>query len=298
MEINYLRVFFEVAQAGSFTEAAKRLNISQSALSRSVSLLEDEAGVKLFERSKNGITLTATGNEIFRQCEQLFQIADRIEHTLKGVREVCEGPLRFATTDHIANYLMPQPLQAFRQKYSKVIPSISIGTPDEITDKLLKGHCEFSLSFAKVALPQIEFRVLREEPMSLVVNAQVWHKTKGTTQNEKLSKVLSNLGYITSVGADIHKRPSRVLRELFGKTPPIGIEIDGQEAQKKICLAGGGIAYLAQFMVAHEIELNLLHKINVEHPHSFKLWLATRKGKDLTLVSKAFIKQLQNIEYS
>src|ERR1700676_3233220 len=111
MELNYLKVFFEVAKAGRFTEAAKRLNISQSALSRSVALLEESEGVKLFERSKKGVSLTQTGAEVFRHCEQLFQTVHKIEAVCRGVQEACEGQLRFATTDHVINYLLPQPLR-------------------------------------------------------------------------------------------------------------------------------------------------------------------------------------------
>src|SRR3954464_10487211 len=101
MELNHLRVFFEVARIGKFAEAAKRLNISQSALSRSVALLEEAEGVQLFERSKKGVSLTATGTEVFRHCEELFQTVHRISAICRGVHETCEGPFHFATTDHI-----------------------------------------------------------------------------------------------------------------------------------------------------------------------------------------------------
>src|ERR1700722_18280661 len=154
MELNHLRVFFEVAKAGRFTEAAQRLNISQSALSRSVALLEESEGVKLLERSKKGVVLTLTGAEVFRQCEQMFQMVRKIESVCRGVQETCEGPLRFGASDHIINFLLPQPLQSFRDRYPKVIPSMLIGTSDELLEKLLLTDCEFSLSFARVAAPQ------------------------------------------------------------------------------------------------------------------------------------------------
>lgn len=293
MELDHLRVFFEVAKAGRFTEAAERLHISQSALSRSVALLEDSAGVKLFERSKRGVTLTQVGAEVFRHCEQLFQTVHRIEDVCRGVQEVCQGPVRFASTDHIVNYLLPEPLQSFRQEYSKVIPSIFIGSPDEILEKMLNEDIEFSLSFAKVAGPQIEFEALREEPMALVVKASVWKAAKGGTISAKLNKVLESLGYIASIGAHAQTRPSRVLKELFDQIPPVMIEVNGQEAQKRICLAGGGVAYLSRFVVAAEIESGELYEIDVERPHVFKLWLAHRRGKDLSLAAKVFIEHLR-----
>lgn len=298
MELNHLRVFFEVAKVGRFTEAAKRLNISQSALSRSVALLEESEGVKLFERSKRGVTLTPTGEEVFRHCEQLFQTVQRIEAVCRGVQETCEGPLHFATTDHIINYLLPQPLRAFRSEHPLVIPSVFVGTPDEILERLLLTECEFSLSFAKVPAPQIEFEVLRNEPMALVVSADVWRRASGATHATKLNKVLATLGYISSIGAHTHNRPSRVLKELFGKTPPIAMEVNGQEPQKQLCLHGAGVAYLSRFMVAREIENGQLQEINVDQPHSFKLWLAVRRGKQLSVAAAAFLQSLRGLGWT
>ncbi|MEQ1672357.1 MAG: LysR family transcriptional regulator, partial [Hyphomicrobium sp.] len=102
MEVSYLKVFHEVARCGSFTEAAKHLNISQSSLSRAVLLLEESEGVQLFERSKRGVSLTSVGKEVFLRCESLFQNVRDIENLCRGSRESCEGRLAFAAADHIA----------------------------------------------------------------------------------------------------------------------------------------------------------------------------------------------------
>jgi DNA-binding transcriptional LysR family regulator len=289
MELNYLRAFFEVAQAGSFTEAALRVHVSQSALSRAVALLEDGEGVKLFERTRRGVTLTPVGEEVFRHCQQLFQTIGKIESLCRGTIETCEGPMRFATTDHVINYLLVKPLQAFREEFPNVVPEIDIGTPDEVIASLLSGESEFGLLFAKVVSPQIDFEPLREEPMTLVVQADVWKANKGANNAATLQKVIDKVGYISSIGASSQTRPSRVLIELFGRMPRVGFQANGQEAQKRVCLGGGGVAYLSRFMVAKEIGSGELHEIEVEHPHSFKLWLATKKGCFLSLSAKTFL---------
>ncbi|MEK7354819.1 MAG: LysR family transcriptional regulator, partial [Bdellovibrionota bacterium] len=259
MELNYLRVFYEVAKIGRFTEAAKRLHISQSALSRSVALLEEAQGVKLFERSKRGVALTAVGQDVFHYCEQLFQTVKRIEDVCSGTRETCEGPLRFATTDHVTNDLLVKPIQSFRREFPLVVPSLFTGTPDEIANALLNTDCEFGLLFTKIPLPQIDYDWIREEPMALVVHSEVWRENKSATTAATLNKVLDRVGYISSIGALTQTRPSRVLSELFGKMPRIGFEANGQETQKRVCLAKGGVAYLARFMVDDEIKSGQLY---------------------------------------
>lgn len=294
MELNHLKVFFEVAKIGRFTEAAQRLYISQSALSRSVALLEESLGVKLFERSKKGVSLTPVGNDVFQYCRQIFNTVEEVKRVCSGTRERCEGPLRFATTDHVTNYLLLGPLQEFRMDHPAVTPSVFTGTPDDIIANLLNTECEFGLLFSKVPIPQIDYEDLREEPMSLVVKAEIWKENKSSNLQMTLNRVLKKIGYISSIGAQAQQRPSRVLLELFGEMPPIGFEANGQEAQKRVCLAGGGIAYLARFMVEQEIKSGLLQEINVQSPHAFKLWLATKKGRFLSVPARQFLERLRN----
>jgi DNA-binding transcriptional LysR family regulator len=293
MELNHLKVFFEVAKIGRFTEAAKRLNISQSALSRSVALLEESEGVQLFERTKRGVTLTLIGQEVFHQCEQLFRKVQEIEGICRGIKETCEGTLRFATTDHVTNDLLVDPIQSFRKRFPLVVPSVFTGTPDEIVNALLNTDCEFGLLFSKVLLPQVEYQIVRAEKMALVCNPELWKRNKSSNDSKTLKRILNEVGYIASIGATLQSRPTRVLNELFGEMPRIGLEANSQEAQKRFCLRGGGVAYLARFMVDHEIRNRQLYEIPVDHPHSFNLWLATKKGRPLSLSAKLFLQHLR-----
>ncbi|WP_413289212.1 LysR family transcriptional regulator [Bdellovibrio sp. HCB337] len=293
MELNYLRVFFEVAKSGKFSDAARKMNISQSALSRSVALLEESEGVTLFDRSKKGVALTPKGQEVFHLCEQLFRTEKEIENLCRGIQEKCEGPLRFSAADHVINDYLVKPLHEFRRKYNKVVPSIRSGTPDEVIQAVLNTDCEFGLLFAKVNLPNVEYRILHREAMAVVCHPRLWKENKSSSNEKTLKAILKNYGYICSIGALLETRPSRVIMELFGEAPQIGLETNSQESQKRFCLAGEGVAYLSRFMVAKEIESGKLFEIPVDHPHSFNLWLATAKGKHLSLTSRMFLKHLR-----
>jgi DNA-binding transcriptional LysR family regulator len=293
MELNHLRAFYEVAKQGKFAEAAKRLSISQSALSRSVALLEEREGVSLFDRSKKGVSLTPIGNEVFLRCEQLFQTEKEIENICRGVQEKCEGFFRFAATDHVVNDFLVGPLHEFRRQYPKVVPSIFSGTPDELVDSLLETENEFALLFTKIETPQVTFSRLQPEPMALVCSPGLWKKNKAGSNEKTLRSVLRSVGYLCSIGSLARERPSKVLLELFGEAPQIGLETNSQEAQKRFCLAGEGVAYLARFMVEQEIQRGELFEIPVDYPHEFHLWLARRKGHHLSLVAKTFLKLIQ-----
>ncbi|HEX7673614.1 MAG TPA: LysR family transcriptional regulator [Bdellovibrio sp.] len=292
MELNYLRVFYEVAKVGKFSEAAKKTNTSQSALSRSVALLEESEGVILFDRSKNGVVLTPKGQEVFLLCEQLFRTEKEIENLCRGAQEKCEGPLRFSAPDHVVNDYLVKPLHDFRRQYPEVVPSIRSGTPDEIVTGLLNTDSEFALLFAKVNMPHVEYKRLQPEAMALVCHPDIWKECKSSNHDKTLKKVLKTYGYLCSIGALLESRPSRVLMELFGESPKVGLEINSQESQKRFCLAGEGVAYLSRFMVKKEIDKGDLFEIPVDNIHEFHLWLAKPKGKQLSLTSRMFLKHL------
>lgn len=292
MELNHLRAFYDVAKCGQFSQAAKRGAISQSALSRSVALLEAAEGVVLLERSKKGVVLTPTGKEVYSLCEQLFGTAKEIENLCRGVKEKCEGPLPFAATDHVINDFLVKPIHEFRREFPKVIPSILSGTPDEIIESLLKSENEFALLFSKIDAPQIVYTRVRSEVMSLICHPDLWRKYKASTNEKTLKNIINNVGYLCSIGSLSQSRPSRVLLELFGESPRIGLETNSQEAQKRFCIAGEGVAYLARFMVKSEIEAGKLFEIPVASPHLFHLWLARKKGHNLSLAARRFLQSI------
>src|ERR1700722_14716677 len=136
MELNYLKAFYEVAKSGSFTEAGRRLHISQSALSKAVALLEESQGVKLFARSKKGVRLTPTGEKVFFQSERLFGLVTEIETTCQQHVEEIAGPLCIGASDHVANYLLVPILRHMRRQFPKVLPTISTGAPSDIVERI------------------------------------------------------------------------------------------------------------------------------------------------------------------
>ena len=86
MELEQLRVFAAVADEGSFTGAARRLYISHSTVSRTITALEEELGVRLFERSSRDFRLTEAGEALLPQAQSLLAAAEKIKDGMKNAR--------------------------------------------------------------------------------------------------------------------------------------------------------------------------------------------------------------------
>jgi LysR family nitrogen assimilation transcriptional regulator len=287
MELNHLRYFYEVAKAGSFTEAARKLRISQSALSKAVALLEDSEGVRLLERSKRGVALTGVGTEVFQKSAGIFQAVTDIQNTCRGTKEVCEGPLHFGASDHVTNYLLVKKLQQMRAAHPKVVTSTFSGTPNEIITAMLNNELEFGLFITPVNVPQISYEPVFPLEMAIVCHPQLL--PAGSLTVAKLKAAVREVGFISSIRAEYQNHPSQSLLDLMGKDPIIAFECNSQETQKRIAIEKGGVAFLARFMVEAELKKGTLVEILPEKPLTLNLLLAKRRGLPLSLNARTFL---------
>jgi len=173
MEMNHLRYFYEVAKAGSFTAAAKRLRVSQPSLSKTVAQLEDREGVRLLDRGKKGVTLTPMGEMAFAKCEGIFKELEDLSDQMRGGILRCEGPLKLGVSDHLANYLFPPILSAFHEKHPKVTPDIYTGTPMDIVSMITRRELEFGVFLTRVSLPAIEYSTVGKIEFVKVCSASI-----------------------------------------------------------------------------------------------------------------------------
>ena len=109
MDWDKLRIFHAVAEAGSFTHAGEALNLSQSAISRQISTLEESLGVSLFHRHARGLLLTEQGELLQKAAKDIFGKLSMIEGQLLDSKQLPEGPLRITTTEFIGStWLAPR----------------------------------------------------------------------------------------------------------------------------------------------------------------------------------------------
>lgn len=109
MDWDKLRVFHAVAQAGSFTHAGEQLNLSQSAVSRQISTLEDSMGVALFHRHARGLILTEQGELLFETTKDIFQKISNLEGQIMDTRQLATGPLLITVAEFFGTgWLLPR----------------------------------------------------------------------------------------------------------------------------------------------------------------------------------------------
>lgn len=120
MEIRVLRYFLTVVREGGINRAADVLHITQPTLSRQLSQLEEEVGVKLFHRGSRRITLTNEGILLRRRAEEILSLVDRTEKELIEQEELVEGRIVIGCGELAAVQVLPDIIESFCEKYPLV----------------------------------------------------------------------------------------------------------------------------------------------------------------------------------
>jgi DNA-binding transcriptional LysR family regulator len=120
MDWDKLRIFHAVAEAGSFTHAGDKLNLSQSAVSRQISALEDSLKVPLFHRHARGLILTEQGELLYRTAHEVFGKLAMTEAQLTESKDRPKGPLKVTTTVAFGSIWLAPRIKEFMEVYPEV----------------------------------------------------------------------------------------------------------------------------------------------------------------------------------
>ena len=126
MDWDKLRVFHAVAEAGSFTHAGEALNLSQSAVSRQISALEESLSVPLFHRHARGLILTEQGDLLYRTAREVFGKLAMTEAMLSESKDRPRGPLKVTTTVSFGSAWLTPRIREFLDLYPEIQVSIVV----------------------------------------------------------------------------------------------------------------------------------------------------------------------------
>ncbi|MCJ8309185.1 MAG: LysR family transcriptional regulator [Hyphomicrobiales bacterium] len=144
MDWDKLRIFYKVANAGSFTHASETLNLSQSAISRQISSLESEVGVPLFHRHARGLILTEQGEILFKAAEDVTDKLTAAAGQLNDFKGAPKGPLRVTTTVGLGSAWLAIRIQEFIDQYPDIQVELILSN-DELDLGMRQADCAIRL---------------------------------------------------------------------------------------------------------------------------------------------------------
>ena len=145
MEIRQLRYFLAVADALHFARAAESLHIAQPSLSQQIRALEEELGVRLFERSKRHVALTTDGEALLPYARRLVTLADDAREEFAERSGLRRGRVRLGTTPTLGGHLLPKAIGGFFQTFPGLELTITEDGSDRLARQLDQGHLDLAL---------------------------------------------------------------------------------------------------------------------------------------------------------
>jgi len=169
MTLTELRYVVALAQERHFGRAAQKSFVTQPTLSLALAKLEDELGVRLFERNKNEVLVTARGQAIVEQARRVLDEAGKIQHIARGGKDQLAGALRLGVIPTIGPYLLPELVPILRKRAPSMPLMIEENLTGNLAPMLREGELDVVIIALPFAIPGVKTRVVYEEPFSVVV---------------------------------------------------------------------------------------------------------------------------------
>lgn len=274
MTLTELRYVVAVAEAKHFGRAAERSFVSQPSLSAAVKNLEDELGVRIFERGKNEVMVTAIGIQIVAQAKRVLEEAARVKSTAQQGQNPLESPLRLGVIHTIAPYLLPELVVAMRGLAPKMVLDIE----ENLTANLERMLTEGTIDVAILALPfqasGIDTLPLYDETFRVIVPIKhPWAKRKWVDASELDSQKL----LLLSIGHCFRDQVLDACQE-FSRTPEPGKQGNSLETLRNMVASGMGISVLPASALTAKYSSSLIKAIDFKSPPSRRVVAAFRRG--------------------
>jgi DNA-binding transcriptional LysR family regulator len=282
MNLLHLQYFYVVAKENGFTNASKALRIQQPAISRMVKMLEEDMGLKLFEKIGRNVQLTPQGTEVFEHCRKIFGTVDDLKHSLGQISGECKGPLKISASEPISSQFIPSIMSKFIKKYPKVYPSIFSGPASMLFEEIISGDVELGIFFHIPDLPEkLEIFEKKEIRFHLVVRKEL-RKNKATLESFIGSREIDDTG----------TRRFPTLERLRKDYPEASIKISSNNlsAHREMVLLGLGVSILPDFLVAQDLKAGTLSDIYPKEDFKFQMKFIKRKTAVLSVSASEWTK--------
>ncbi|WP_193014773.1 DNA-binding transcriptional regulator YafC [Proteus sp. FME41] len=241
------RIFIEVVEHKSFTKAADKLNLANSAVSRTVKKLEDKLGVNLLNRTTRQISLTAEGELYFQRMKVILQEMQAIENELHGAQNSPKGLLRIDAATPVVLHLLIPFISIFRQQYPNIILSL---VSSETFVNLIERKVDVAIRVGQLTDSSLRARPLFNSYRKIVASPAYIKRYGKPHSVEDLSH---HTCLTFTEPATLNTWPLEVEKGTLLNVIE-GISSNSGETLRRLCVNGEGIACLSDFMLNKDIQ--------------------------------------------
>lgn len=259
INLNSLKIFYEVANSKSFLDAANKLLVSQPAVSKSMSKLEDDLGVLLFYRDNKGIELTPSGEILYKYLKDIKDLLMSCNRVLMSMNDTEEGRIIIGVRSHIVrNYLMDK-IDRFRKKHPKIVIELIDLSTSALIDKLEERKVDFVIDSSPI---ESLYNNIEIKPICSLSTCFV--KSKKNSKKFKYISDLENENLILPLSkSSIRKNLEKYLYEGDIKINSV-LEFETEELIIDAARRNLGIGYVVKPAVQYLVDAGILEYIDIK----------------------------------
>jgi len=254
LDTRQLRAFQELARQGSFTAAAKNLNLTQSAVSHSIKSLETIVGVALFERLGKTVHLTPQGEILLPHVERIFSRMLCALEEISAFSQPGHGRLRIGSTVTLSQYVLPSVLREIRECFPAFEIMVTTEDTRQLLDHLGDGEIDLVIGLETAAHTRLRFQPLFQDHIVMALAAA--HPLAQKQQIEP-----SDLAEQQYIFYNQNSETYRLLKSYFAALNvdlKVALHMGSMAAIKEMAKIGMGVGLIAPWMAERELRLGEL----------------------------------------
>jgi DNA-binding transcriptional LysR family regulator len=284
-----LKVFCDLIDSRSFSKAATKNFISQSAVSQQVRGLEDKFNRRLVERSRGGsLVPTSAGMTFYQGCREIMDRFNALTEEMKGLGDIVSGQVRVATIYSVGIHELSPALKRFIKSFPQVNVHIEYSRPNKVYDDVINHVIDIGIVAYPTARPQIEIIPFGNDPLVLICSPEHELATKKRIDINRLDGVRF-IGFERDIPT--RKAVDKILRER-GTSVQFVMELDNIETVKQSVEADLGVTIVPRATVQNEVRAGTLCAVNFTESFARPIAIIYRKGKILSAAARKFIEML------
>ncbi|MCX6881676.1 MAG: LysR family transcriptional regulator [Verrucomicrobia bacterium] len=290
MQIESLKVFCDLAETESFTKSAQINDITQSAVSQQIGMLERTFKSLLIERSKKKFRLTREGEILYEYSKQIIQLFDSCHHSLQEVKDIVSGTIRLATIYSIGLHDLPPYLKFFLKAFPTVNVHVEYRRANQVYEDVLSNVVDLGLVAYPTKDSKLEIIPLRKDKLVLVCHPQ---HPFGKLKSIRLATLAGQKFISFEPDIPTRKAIDKILRDQGVQVQTV-MEFDNVETVKRAVEIDAGLSIVPQATITQEVSKQTLHQVNLEDGDFHRPLAAIhKKGKILSPAMKQFITTLK-----
>lgn len=293
MDLRALEVFCKIMELRSFSRAAEAVLLTQPTVSGHIKTLEEELGLRLFDRAGRNVTPTRAGELLHGYARRILALREEAQQAISEHKGGLRGHLAVGGSSIPGAYILPPLLAAFKREHPEVSIGLHISGSREIVRSVIEGAAEVGMVGARFEEGRVQYEPFAEDELVLAVGAgHAWARRNTVRPTELAGQAF----IMRERGSGTRKVMEETLahHDLDPGCLHVALEVTGNEAVRQAVKAGAGVAVISRRAIEDDIRCKLIVALRLQGLRLVRdVFLVTHRSRSRSPLGKTFLTFLQ-----